>query len=191
MLKVLIPPKAISLRIRGMATEIEQAAPENKDVLILLKGAFIFGSDLIRSLSSISSIHFARPKSYYGESTNPGALSWKWPEDLIPQSKTLLIIDDILDSGSTLKAAGHLARASGYDKILFAVLLRKIRSIPPMTEAHFVGFDTPDLFVVGYGLDFNENHRNLPFIGVIEELDKAASSDYSTTLPQADLGKKR
>lgn len=156
-----------------MAEEIERIVPNSLDVLILIKGAFVFGSDLIRSLPKVKSIHFARPKSYLGTSTTPGTLTWQWPDDLTPHSKTLLVIDDILDSGSTMKAAGELARKSGYERIIFAVLLRKIRPVAPKTEAHFVGFEIPDLFVVGYGLDFNENFRALPYIGVIQEDDLA------------------
>ena len=181
MLKVLIPPKAISLRIGQLAAEIEQIVTGNMDVLILIKGAFVFGADLIRSLSQIRSIHFARPKSYHGHATTPGSLTWQWPEDLVPQAKTLLIVDDILDSGSTMKEAGELARKCGYERVLYAVLLRKVRSSAPITEAHFVGFEIPDLFVVGYGLDFNENYRALPYIGVIEDPDAGTLSNSKIT----------
>ncbi len=181
MLKVLIPPKAISLRIGQLAAEIEQIVTGNMDVLILIKGAFVFGADLIRSLSQIRSIHFARPKSYHGHATTPGSLTWQWPEDLVPQAKTLLIVDDILDSGSTMKEAGELARKCGYERVLYAVLLRKVRSSAPITEAHFVGFEIPDLFVVGYGLDFNENYRALPYIGVIEGPDAGTLSNSKIT----------
>ena len=189
MLKVLIPQEAISLRIGKLAGEIEQIVPGNMDVLILIKGAFVFGSDLIRSLSRIRSIHFARPKSYHGNATTPGSLSWQWPEDLVPQAKTLLIVDDILDSGSTMKEAGELARKCGYERVLYAVLLRKVRSSAPKIEAHFVGFEIPDFFVVGYGLDFNENYRALPYIGVIEEMNAGdASNPKITHLPANGLG---
>ncbi len=181
MLKVLIPPKAISLRIGQLAAEIEQIVTGNMDVLILIKGAFVFGADLIRSLSQIRSIHFARPKSYHGHATTPGSLTWQWPEDLVSQAKTLLIVDDILDSGSTMKEAGELARKCGYERVLYAVLLRKVRSSAPITEAHFVGFEIPDLFVVGYGLDFNENYRALPYIGVIEDPDAGTLSNSKIT----------
>lgn len=182
MLKVLIPTKAIRHRIRQLAAEIEQTVPEPFDVLILIKGAFVFGSDLIRNLPQVQSIHFARPKSYHGTSTTPGALTWQWPEALVPRAKTLLVLDDILDSGSTMKAAGDLAQKAGYERILFGVLLRKIRTVQPKTEAHFVGFEIPDLFVVGYGLDFNELYRALPYIGILSEGENEASAKLTTTV---------
>lgn len=190
MLKVLIPQKAISHRIRQLAADIEQTVPEPVDILILLKGAFVFGSDLVRSLSNIRSIHFARAKSYHGTATTPGDLTWQWPQDLVPNAKNLLILDDILDSGSTLKEAGELALKAGYQKVFSAVLLRKIRANPPRTEANFIGFEIPELFVVGYGLDHNENYRALPYIGVIDDLDGQIPTQSATTQVPADLGTK-
>ncbi len=167
MITVLIPEVAIQQRVRDLAEEINQSVPEGVDVLILLKGAWVFGADLLRSLVRVNTVHFARAKSYVGSATTPEKIHWNWTEEITPHGKTLLVLDDILDSGATLSEARSLALKAGYQQVLSVVLMRKNRSHLPHGKADFVGFDIPDLFVLGYGLDHDERHRTLPYIGFL------------------------
>lgn len=168
-IRVLIPEAAIQQRVRDLAAEINHTVAGSVDVLILLKGAWIFGADLARSLARVNAVHFAKAKSYLGSATTPEKICWNWPEELTPQGKTLLILDDILDSGATIKEAKLLAQKAGYQQVHSVVLMRKVRADLPLGESDFVGFDIPDLFVLGYGLDHDERYRTLPFIGVLTE----------------------
>ena len=82
----------------------------------------------------------------------------------------VLLLDDILDTGATLKAISeHIANDSGALSVKICVLLRKKVDRPPMVSADYVGFEIPNEFVVGYGLDYNERYRNLPFVGVLTD----------------------
>lgn len=169
-LRNLIPKPALEARIQTLGQEIQTAlSPDPLDVLILLKGAFLFGSDLIRSMERVQSIHFAQPKSYRGDSQVAGELDWKGPKEINRLSPRLLILDEILDTGATLKRAREEMALFGYDSIHTAVLLRKERAEPPVIEADFVGFEIPDYFVVGYGLDLGEKYRNLDGVFIYEE----------------------
>ncbi len=169
MITVLIPEVAIQQRVRDLASEITQTVPGSVDVLIVLKGAWVFGADLVRSLGRVNAIHFAKAKSYQGPATTPEKITWNWPEGISSQANTLLVLDDILDTGNTMNEARVLAQKAGYQQVLSVVLMRKVRSDCPLGEADFIGFDIPDLFVLGYGLDQNERHRNLPFIGFVTQ----------------------
>jgi hypoxanthine phosphoribosyltransferase len=168
-LRNLIPKPAIQARIKSMAREIEQAlALGELDVLILLKGAFLFGSDLVRNLEKVQSVHFAQPKSYRGDAKTAGQLEWHGPQSLENKAPTILILDEILDTGATLARAKKEMQSSGFDRVLTAVLLRKNRPEPPVIEADFVGFEIPDHFVVGFGLDYGEKFRHLDGIFILE-----------------------
>lgn len=168
-LRNLIPKPALQCRIETLAGEIAQATGNNGlDVLILLKGAFLFGSDLVRSMPQVQAVHFAQPKSYRGEAQVAGQLEWKGPKTVEKLSDTLLILDEILDTGATLKRAKQEMHQFGYKQVITSVLLRKNRSEPPAIEADFVGFEIPDHFVVGYGLDYGEKYRHLDGVFILD-----------------------
>lgn len=168
-MQVLIPAERIRERIHEMASEIALVYHGQPVTIVgVLTGCLIFMSDLIRQLDLHIRIALLQASSYRGAVTTPGQLLiW---DDLLPDltGKHVLLMDDILDTGRTLgKLVQHL-HERGAASVRVAVLLRKEgRQVVPL-EPEFCGFSIPDLFVVGYGLDFNDEFRHLPYIGVYE-----------------------
>ncbi|MBS0187465.1 MAG: hypoxanthine phosphoribosyltransferase [Planctomycetes bacterium] len=136
----------------------------------ILTGALVFTADLIRELTLKLSLRVVAVSSYPGTSIeSKGAkLAGELPKDL--SGKHVVIVDDILDSGQTLGLIDELIRTQKPASIRICVLLKK----PPEVrrrevKAHYVGFDIPNEFVVGYGLDYDGYYRNLPYVGVLKK----------------------
>ncbi|QJW97929.1 hypoxanthine phosphoribosyltransferase [Frigoriglobus tundricola] len=166
-MQVLIPADRIHARVSEMATEIAHAY-EGKAVTVVgvLTGCLIFTADLIRRIDLPLRVAFVTASSYRGPTTVPGLLEIR--DDLLPDvaGKHVLLLDDILDTGKTLtRVVAHLIDR-GAASVKVGVLLRKIGRQEVPFEPDFVGFTIPDKFVVGYGLDFNDEYRHLPYIGV-------------------------
>jgi hypoxanthine phosphoribosyltransferase len=124
-------------------------------------------ADLIRRIDLPLRVAFITASSYPGKSTTAGPLVIR--DDLLPDltSRHILLLDDILDTGKTLtRVVAHLLDR-GAESVKVAVLLRKIGRQEVPFEPDFVGFPIPDRFVVGYGLDYNDEYRHLPYIGVL------------------------
>ncbi len=136
-------------------------------ILGVLTGSLMFLSDLVRRLEVPLRIGFIQASSYRGAATEPGALHIG-PEirgDL--GGRHVLLLDDILDTGQTLRSlVGHM-RDERIASLKIAVLLRKRGRQQHAVQVDFVGFDIPDEFVVGYGLDYNDEYRQLPHIAVL------------------------
>jgi hypoxanthine phosphoribosyltransferase len=165
--RVLISDKQIARRIREMSVQIEHDFRDRELVVVsLLNGTVMFLADLIRHLSLPLRLDFMGVSSY-GLGTESGELVFTKELRLDVRGRDVLLVDDILDTGKTLhKVLGKL-RALKPRRIKTCVLLDKAaRRVEPV-EADYVGFAIPDFFVVGYGLDFAERYRNLPFVGVL------------------------
>lgn len=165
---VLIPPDRIEARVHELAAEIARAY-EGKPVTVvgILTGCLMFTADLIRRIDLPLRVAFITASSYRGEATVSGRLEIR--DELLPDisGRHILLLDDILDTGKTLtRVVAHLIDR-GAASVKVGVLLRKIGRQEVPFEPDYVGFTIPDKFVVGYGLDFNDEHRHLPFIGVI------------------------
>lgn len=133
-------------------------------IVSILHGAMIFTADLIRELEMPLRLETVVARSYRGENTRPGELRVHLEHPDALAGRHVLIVDDILDTGRTLTAVRANVAAAGAADVRCAVLLDKpSRRVTPI-EADFVGFEIPDVFVVGYGLDWNGRHRNLPDI---------------------------
>jgi hypoxanthine phosphoribosyltransferase len=168
---VLFAAEAIAQRNRELAVEI--AAREFNGLLVVsvLKGSFVFAADLIRAMHGVGlapEIEFIMISSY-GKGTTSGEVRVLRDIDVAVEGRDVLLIDDILESGKTLKFARELLLGRGAKSVAIAVLLEKRGRRQTELEADFVGFDCPDRFVVGYGMDAGHFFRELPFIGVIEE----------------------
>lgn len=166
--RVLIGRDRIARRLDELAGEIAAAYPLNGEGLVvvpILAGALIFVADLIRRLPMRAQIGMLLASSYSG--TSGGEPHILFTPGAQIRGRDVLIVDDILDSGRTLQAVkADLARHEPAS-LRSCVLLRKPGKSPPDAQADFVGFDIEDVFVVGYGLDFNSYYRNWPDIAVL------------------------
>jgi hypoxanthine phosphoribosyltransferase len=167
-MEVLISSERIRDRVDALAGEIARAYEGRSVTAIgILTGCLVFMADLIRRIDLPLRVGFITASSYRGAATTPGKLFIQ--DELLPAltGRDVLLLDDILDTGKTLtRVVAHLLdRGAGSVKV--AVLLRKVGRQGVPFEPDFVGFTIPDKFVVGYGLDFNDEYRHLPFIGVL------------------------
>ncbi|HEY1187451.1 MAG TPA: hypoxanthine phosphoribosyltransferase [Gemmata sp.] len=168
-MEVLIPSDRIRTRINEMAAEIVRGYDGRPVTVVgILTGCLMFTADLIRLIDLPLRVAFITASSYRGETMVPGRLEIR--DELLPDiaSRHVLLLDDILDTGKTLtRVVAHLIDR-GAASVKVGVLLRKVGRQEVPFEPDFVGFTIPDKFVVGYGLDYNDEHRHLPFIGVLE-----------------------
>ena len=165
---VLIDEKQIATRVSELASDIERDFIE-RDLLVvaLLTGTVPFLADLIRNITLPLRLDFMGVSSY-GNNTAPGELVFTKELKLEAKNRDILIVDDILDTGKTLRAVMDKLDALQPRSLRTCVMLEKKSRRSENITADYVGFDVPDAFVVGYGLDYAEKYRNLPFIGVLK-----------------------
>jgi hypoxanthine phosphoribosyltransferase len=168
--QILLDRYTIQARVYKMAQQIA-AAYENREFLLmpLLTGSIIFVADLVRHLPLRMRIDVMAVTSYRGKATTSQGTRVLYPTTFAVQNKHVLVIDDILDSGGTLSAVRGLLEAQGALSIKTCVLLKKKIAQKPVIEADFIGFEIPDEFVVGYGLDYDGYYRNLPDIAILHK----------------------
>lgn len=168
-INILFPAQDIAERNKIIAHEVVNLQPSNLLVLPVLKGSFIFAADLIRALHEagvVSTVEFITVSSY-GAGKTSGDIKLLHDVDSDITGRDILLIDDILESGKTLKYIRDLLLARGAGRVLIAVLLDKKMRRQADIEADFVGFSCPDEFVVGYGMDAGHAFRQLPYVGVV------------------------
>ena len=168
-MRVLIDEDQIRRRVDLVAAQIALAY-EGRPLTIVgvLTGCLVFLADLIRRLDLPLRIALVQASSYRGATTTSGELHVQ--DELLPelQGRDILLIDDILDTGKTLKHMVEHLKSLQVASVKTAVLLRKQGRQEVVIEPDFVGFSIPNEFVVGYGLDYNDEYRNLPYIGVLD-----------------------
>ena len=169
----LIDEDAIAARVAALAADIDAAfAGTEKLVLVgLLRGSFIFIADLARKLTVPVEIDFLEVSSY-GDAT-VSSREVRILKDLRSQieGRDVLIVEDIIDTGHTLSAVRELLTARGPKRLEICALLDKPSRRETPVKARFVGFEIPDAFVVGYGIDYAQRNRNLPYIGAVRFTD--------------------
>jgi len=167
-MKILITEDRIRERVDALGAEIAaDFADRPLTVVGVLTGCLLFLADLVRRMNHPTQIALIQASSYRGTSTRPGELVVK--DEMLPdvRGRDILLIDDILDTGNTIsRLVAHLA-AKGAGSIKTCVLLRKIGRQTVPFEPDYTGFQIPDEFVIGYGLDYNDEYRHLPFIAVL------------------------
>lgn len=167
-MQVLIPSDQIAQRVRELAGQIARDS-QGRPMLIVgvLTGCLIFLADLVRQLTQPLQIHLVQASSYRGAVTEPGQLKLRL--DTLPEltGREVLLIDDILDTGQTLGKVVEELKRRGAASVRVAVLLHKLGRQQVALAPDYVGFEIPDAFVVGYGLDYNDEYRHLPYIGVL------------------------
>jgi hypoxanthine phosphoribosyltransferase len=168
--RILISSDRIQTRVREMAEQIESDYPEGPIYMVsILKGSFIFVADLARALKRHSvRIEFMGISSYGSQKTSSGQVKVTRDLDVNIEGQNVLIVEDIIDSGVTLSYLTRLLEQRKPKSLEIATLLDKPeRRIQPV-RVKYVGFKIPDEFVVGYGLDYAEDYRNLSDIRVID-----------------------
>lgn len=164
---ILISDEQLARRVKSLAREIERDFRGREMVVVsLLNGTVLFLADLIRHLNLPLRLDFIGVSSY-GLGTESGDLVFTKELRLDVRGRDVLLVDDILDTGRTLSRVLPKLRALKPRRIKTAVLLDKPSRRVEKIRADYAGFEIPDLFVIGYGLDFAERYRNLPFVGVL------------------------
>ena len=165
---VLLSAEQIQQRVGALARQIAEDYRDRPLTIVgVLTGSLIFLADLVRRLELPLRIGLIQASSYRGSATIPGAL--RLGPDLIPdvRGRHVLLLDDILDTGQTLSHLVRHVRDLGPLSVKVVVLLRKRGRQQVTLEPDYHAFDIPDVFVVGYGLDHNDEYRNLPHIAVL------------------------
>jgi hypoxanthine phosphoribosyltransferase len=174
---MLITQAQIDERVRAMSRAIQRDFAGRELVVVsLLNGTVMFLADLVRHLSLPLRLDFIGVSSY-GFGTKSGDIVFTKELRLDVRGRDVLLVDDILDTGKTMIRVLEKLRALKPRRIKTCVLLNKAARRTEKVQADYVGFEIPDYFVVGYGLDFSERYRNLPFIGVLKpEIYKATNN---------------
>ena len=179
--RILIPEAQLRRRIRLLARRIEKDfAGRDLVVVALLNGTVLFLADLIRRLHLPLRLDFLGVSSYRG-GTRSRALIYTKELRLDVRDRDVLVVDDILDTGRTLASVLAKLRCLKPRRIKTCVLLDKPSRRTENVEADYVGFKIPNHFAVGYGLDFGERYRNLPFVGVLRP--EICAEDLATPVP--------
>lgn len=163
--------EAIAGRVHDLAATIAAAVGSEVVLVGLLKGSFMFVADLVRALSqhgTSTRVEFISASSYGNsrESSGTVSVSGLQPEQI--EGRRVLLVDDIIDTGRTLERVSGLLLEQGAAHVWTCCLLDKSCKRAVDFQADFIGFEVDDLFVVGYGIDYAENYRDLPYIGTID-----------------------
>ena len=167
--KVLVTEEEIRTRISEMGRELtERFQGKNPLFLGVLKGCFVFMADLVRACPLNSDLEFIAVSSYQNATTSSGRVQITHDVQQDVTGRDIIIVEDILDSGNTLAFLKDYLMTKGAASITIVTLLDKPSRRAKAVNADLAGFVVPDEFVVGYGLDFSQRYRNLPYIGVLK-----------------------
>jgi hypoxanthine phosphoribosyltransferase len=166
-MNVLISADDIQRRVRSLAQEIRRDHPDGVHFVCVLKGAFVFLSDLARELPGDATLDFIAVSSYGTSTKSSGQVQLLKDLDTGLEGRDVIIVEDIVDTGLTLTYLQDILRARSPRNLRTACLLSKPSRRKVDVKVEYVGFTIEDKFVVGYGLDFAEKYRNLPYIAVI------------------------
>lgn len=159
----------IAAKVAELGAAITTAYPDGELLVLgLLKGSFIFLSDLVRTIERPVQVDFLVASSYGSEKVSSGTVRLLYDPETRLQGKHILLVEDIIDTGRTLRRLMALLGERQPRSLAICALLDKRIATDPPAELRFVGFDAPPAFLVGYGLDHGENYRHLPFIADLE-----------------------
>lgn len=163
--RVVYTREQIARRVAAMGREITEAYGADDELLVLglLKGSFIFVADLVREIARPVTVDFLIASSYGAGKVTSGAVRLLYESEADLRGRDVLVVEDIIDSGTTLKRLVPMLEQRQPRSLELVTLLHK-RIATLEKDARWVGFDAPREFLVGYGLDHSENYRNLPFI---------------------------
>jgi len=161
----------IAVRVEALAGEIDRAIPGDFTIVGVLKGCFIFVADLVRALDDLGRrprIDFIRLSSYGAAKESAGEVRLAGAAPAGIAGHKVLLVDDIVDTGRTLVYARELMQAQGAEEVWTCTLVDKPSRREVAFSADFTGFEVPDIFIVGYGIDYAEDYRHLRYIGKID-----------------------
>jgi hypoxanthine phosphoribosyltransferase len=167
--KILFTEKQILKRIGELAIEISNDY-HGKEIIIccLLKGAFFLVSDLVRRLTVKNQIDFMIVSSYDNRTKSSGSVKLEKDLSINPSGRHIIIVEDLIDTGTTLKWIKQHLLCKDVASLKICCLLDKKARRETKVQIDYCGFDCPDEFVIGYGMDFAEDYRSLPFVGVLK-----------------------
>ena len=169
MKSIVFDEETIARRVKELGAEITAAYPDGELLVLgLLKGSFIFLSDLVRQIERPIHVDFLVASSYGAGTVSSGEVRLLYDPETELEGKHILLVEDIIDTGRTLKRVCALLGQRRPRSLAICALLHKHLAPDPPPGLRFVGFDAPPAFLVGYGLDHAENFRHLPFIGDLE-----------------------
>jgi len=169
-IKKIISKSDIQKKVKKLAVQISKDYKSKDLVLIgILKGAIVFLSDLMRNLSTPVSMDLIQVSSYGASMSSAGVIKMKKDIDIDVKGKNVLIVEDIIDYGYTLDYLLKYLSKKNPESLSVCVLLDKVARRRVEVPLKYRGFEVPDKFMVGYGLDWAEKYRNLPYIGFISE----------------------
>jgi hypoxanthine phosphoribosyltransferase len=167
-MNVLITAEDIQRRVRDIAADIARDHPRGVHLIAVLKGAFVFLSDLARALTVPCSLDFMAVSSYGKSTSSSGQVQLLKDLDSGLEGREVVIVEDIVDTGLTLSYLQDILRARSPRSLRTACLLSKPSRRQTDVQVEYVGFTIEDKFVIGYGLDYAEQYRNLPYIAVMD-----------------------
>ena len=164
----LIAAPDIHDRIRALAADIHRDHPDGVHLVCVLKGAFMFLADLTRALEGTATLDFIAVSSYGVSTKSSGQVQLLKDLGESIEGRDVVIVEDIVDTGLTLNYLQDILRARAPRRVRTACLLSKPSRRKIDVKVEYIGFEIPDKFVVGYGLDYGEKYRNLPYIAVLD-----------------------
>ncbi len=167
--KVLLTREELERKTKELAALISKEYKDKKLMIIcILKGGVMFTTDLLKEISIPVEIDFMAISSYGASTSTSGIVRILKDLENDIEGKDILIVEDIIDSGLTLKYLKDLLLSRGPNSLKICTILNKPSSRKEKVKVDYIGFNIPDEFVVGYGLDYAEKYRNLPFVGVLK-----------------------
>ena len=167
--KVLLSEETIAAKVKELGAQIaKDYADKNPLIVSVLRGSFVFMADLVRAIDVPCTGDFMSVSSYGGGTTSSGEVKITKDFDVSIEGRHLIIVEDILDSGRTLSYLMKTLKARGAASIALCTFLDKPERRVVPVEVAYKGFTVPDAFIVGYGLDYDQKYRNLPYVGVLK-----------------------
>lgn len=167
--RVLLSKQEIAEKVKQLGAQISRDyADKNPIIVCVLKGSFVFMADLVRAISVPCTVDFMSVSSYGAGTTSSGEVKIVKDFDQSVEGRHLIVVEDILDSGRTLSYLMKTLKARGAASIALCTFLDKPERRVVPVEVTYSGFTVPDAFIVGYGLDYDQQYRNLPYVGVLK-----------------------
>ena len=168
-IRVLLPEDELANRISELGAQISKDYEgETVFLVCILKGAAFFACELAKRITVPVTIDFMATSSYGSGTVSPGEIKIKKDLDMGVDGQNVIIVEDIIDSGNTLNYLGSLFKERNAKSVRMCTMLDKPDRREVDVHVDYTGFTIPDQFVVGYGLDYDQKYRNLPYIGIVE-----------------------